>query len=320
LKQAREASERRGVLKESAKDNAAAADWLENYGFTSEQKADIEEMTARFRQGIPWLDSPRQEARLVAARAGFPRSKAGKYQDNPLARLIYFACQEQPKFDYSAVTKAAENLIVSSRTAALDSLSPDIRNAPPGTLPFYLLEFSKCLDQGEPFQPKEPAEFFEAIAIRLRYLETFKPADSDFAIQALQEAFVGLMGSKYDWSKERLPTKGEVRAIAKRLLERKNITAKSGWTEHLRKAGLDWLPAGRAGRRPTKTEVDKVAAEKKSALTKITKFVNKVCGGDWGSLNATLGKAFGKNAAMEAEQERLEQYTKPPSLDEKDVK
>jgi hypothetical protein len=127
------------------------------------------------------------------------------------------------------------------------------------------------------------------------------------------------MGSKYDWSKERLPTKGEVRAMAKRLLKRQKKAVKSGWTEHLRKAGLDWLPEGRAGR-PTKTEVDKVGAAKKSALTKITKFVNKVCGGDWGSIDATLGKAFGKNAAMEAEQERLERYIKPPSLDEKDVK
>jgi hypothetical protein len=290
---------------------------FERQAFTPEAIKDFKEAANRLRKQLPWLDAPRQEARFVAVRVGFPRSKLGKYQNDLLARAIMSASKSTLD-PFGSIVKAAEKALAgpAELSRGLKEIQVDGALPPPGTMAFYLAEWVQCLYYGEAFNPTTRAEFFQAIAERLSYLDRFKPNAGDFAVEELQGSFVGLMSSKrYGWKENKYPAKGEVIAMAESFLERKNIAVKSGWTEHLRKADLVWLPEGRAGR-PTKTEVDKVGAAKKAALAKITKLVN-ACGGDWSSINAKLGKAFGKNAAMDAEGERLEQYTKPPSLDEK---
>jgi hypothetical protein len=128
-------------------------------------------------------------------------------------------------------------------------------------------------------------------------------------VEALQNAFVGLMQSKYGWGKKGLPTLGEVSGMAKVLLEKEERPVrKSGWTELLKTAGLGWLPKGAAGR-PSKREVDKNVKAKQEFLSKQTQFVNEELGGDWSRLNEKAAYVFGgEQLVIDAEMERLKQY------------
>jgi hypothetical protein len=62
--------------------------------FTQKQIKALRVAADSLRKGFPWLLTPlREEARIVAFRAGFPRSKAGARQDDELLRVIYFTKQ-----------------------------------------------------------------------------------------------------------------------------------------------------------------------------------------------------------------------------------
>jgi len=152
-------------------------------------------------------------------------------------------------------------------------------------------------------------DFFRDVAKRLKFLETYKPTTGDFAVEALQDAFVGLMQNEYDWGKKGFPTKGKVIGMAKELLGRQKLSRETGWTDLLRKARLDWLEEGPAGR-PSKDEVDENLKAKREFLSKQTKYVNSL-GGDWQSMLEKANYVFGgKKLYQQEEIERLEEYEK----------
>jgi hypothetical protein len=214
----------------------------------------------------------------------FPRSIAGKYQNDPLMGSILRAKGE------GSINELSATRIISAISGRWDSSYPT--------------PMRDYLDTRWP----RAIDFFQAVIERLRYLETREPTAGDYAVEAIQDAFVGLMYGKYDWGKKGNPTKGEVTKMAKAILKRQGKSKKSGWTELLRTADLDWLPEGAAGR-PSSLEVDQNLKAKQEFLSKQTQYVNDVLGGDWSLLNHKAGHVFGgKHLAQQHETERLEQY------------
>jgi len=137
----------------------------------------------------------------------------------------------------------------------------------------------KCIYPPEINHPQTASEFFQAIADRLRHLETYRPTAGDFAVQALQEVFVGLMNGPYQWGKKGLPTKGQVTQFAKEYLKLSGRNVRKGtWTDLLKEAGLNWLPPGKAGR-PSKQKVNENIKTKKVFLSKQPKYVQEILGG-----------------------------------------
>jgi hypothetical protein len=112
---------------------------------------------------------------------------------------------------------------------------------------------------------------FKEFAERLEYLETARTSTSgDFAVDALQDAFMGLTSGQCHWGKKGFPTKGEVTQMAKAsLAESGNKVRKSGWTKLLQKARLGWLPEGEAGR-PSKADMDENAKASREIRAIIT--------------------------------------------------
>jgi hypothetical protein len=273
---------------------AAAQDW-ERENFTPEQIEVLHEAADTLTKGMPWLLAPCRDARIVAVRACFPRSVFGKRQDDLVLRAIFAV-----KFDatsgklvaknpgFHEILKAALRCYTSPKNQRAIS---QLEGAPIGSLPWLAFELYKCADYGDLFAPKTDAEFFSRIAVDLNYLDNQKPTLGDFAVEALQNAFVGLMQSKYDWGKKGLPTKGDVIAMAKEHLARSRKSKKSGWTKMLKDAGLTWLPEGRAGR-PSKREVDENVKAKQEFLSKQTQYVNETLDGDWSRLNERAGHVF----------------------------
>jgi hypothetical protein len=280
-------------------------DW-ERY-FTPEEIAAIKEMERTLREGFPWFDA-KPEARRVAYLATFPRSISGKLQNDMLARVLEFARRDLPVSGTARIeiTKRASIVLTPPDPSLYDELED-----PAVEIPFarMVAEFSRLVRLSEVAQPKTHDEFFKAVADRLQRLKTYQPTLEDFAVEALQNAFVGLMQSKYGWGKKGLlPTKGEVTEMAKEILARQQKEKKSGWTELLRDAGLDFLPKGRAGR-PQKRQVDENLRAKQDALSIITRLVNTVHRGDWVRFRDILKSAFGgKELFAQQEIERIEEY------------
>jgi hypothetical protein len=272
-----------------------ADDW-KRY-FAPEQSKAIEEAEEQFRVTFPWLEAP-EEVRRVVFRASFPRSISGKYQDDTLARVLAFAPRDIP---------LTERRVEITRRANGEFTPPDIslaKGIPLGRRLALLCGLSRF---GEADSPRTDSEFFASIVTRLKYLGTHRPLQSDFAIQALQEAFIGLMQTKYDWGKKDFPTKGKVTEMAKAHLEKTGRSIKSGWTKMLKEAGLGWLPQGAAGQ-PKRQEVDDNLKAKKEFLSKLTKYVNEQLQGNWVVMLWEAKHVFGgKPLYLQEEQSRLKE-------------
>jgi hypothetical protein len=271
--------------------------------FSPEQSKVLEEATELLRAGLPWLEAPEKVHRVVF-RASFPRSVCGKYQDDNLARVLAFANRDTPLTEPQLVeiTRRAFSVLsppdISRRE---ESLAKEIPLAP------IVAALHRLGREGVADAPRTYSEFFANVATRLEHLETYRPLASDFAIQALQEAFVGLMERKYDWGKKRFPTKGEVTEMTKAQLERAGNSIKSGWTKMLKEAGLEWLQPGAAGQ-PKKREVDDNLKAKKVFLDKLTKYVNEQLQGNWVAMLWEAKPVFGgKPLYRQEEQNRLKE-------------
>jgi hypothetical protein len=289
---------------------------LEEQTYTPHQIVVIRDMETDLKKDFGWIYAESEKVREVAIAAGFGRSLSGSRQKDWLLRRIYCA-QEQHKDDPNLVrTKIFE--------AAKDHFSPsreefsELEQFPAGHFFDMVKRLGGFLDRhGE--SPNH-IEFFKAIADRLKYIRDFKPAQRDFAIEAVQEAFVGLMETKYAWGTEGLPTKGEVISMAKAGLKQNQQTVpKGGWTKMLKDGGLDFLPEGKAGR-PSKAQVDENLKAKQQVLSTITKLVNEGHGGDWHlMLLRVQSSSGGKKAALQNEQERLDaQYRSSKPIEEED--
>jgi len=217
----------------------------------------------------------------VAFLCNFPRSVVGEYQDDPLMMSILRAKAE------GSINELSAARIIEAISVRWDS---SYRNP--------------MRDYIETRWPRA-IDFFQAVIERLRHLETYQPAAGDFAIEALQDAFAGLMYDKYAWGKTGLPTKGEVREMAKSLLERQNRVIKSGWTKLLQTSGLGWLPEGAAGR-PSKADMDENEKASREAHAILTQAIQDVHNGDAirvrDALRAYLG---GKTEYQRSERDRL---------------
>jgi hypothetical protein len=276
-------------------------DWKRH--FSPEQSKVIEEAAEQLHSGLPWLEAS-EKVRRIVFRASFPRSISGKYQDDNLARVLAFAKKGTPLTESQLVEitrRAFSVLSAPDISRHEESLAKEIPLAPI-VAAFYRLGRESVADA-----PRTYSEFFANVATRLKHLETYRPLASDFAIQALQEAFVGLMEHKYDWGKKRFPTKGEVIEMAKAQLERTGSSIKSGWTKMLKEAGLEWLQPGAAGQ-PKKREVDENLKAKKVFLDKLTKYVNDQLQGNWVAMLWEVGHVFGgKPLYRQEEQSRLKE-------------
>jgi hypothetical protein len=282
--------------------------------FTPEETKVLREMTGAMKKGFPWIDA-KPEARLVAYCATFPRSIAGNRQDDQLLRKIYHTWQHYRHDVQLARLQIVE--MVSSQVALkedsnIEGLGGDEH---PGSLSSPASELAKLvselarLSRGQSFQPKTDAEFFSRIAEDLNYLDTYKPTAGDHAVEALQDAFVGLMKSKYAWGKKGLPTKGEVTAMAKARLEqlgKKFDFSKAYWSELLQMAGFgDWLPAGRAGR-PSRASLDENVKAEREYKSLCTQAIKDFHGGDIIRARDFLKAAFrSKSEYQRSEQERF---------------
>jgi hypothetical protein len=229
------------------------------------------------RKAAPWFGAaPR--IREVTKRAMFPRSIAGKYQADKLARCIFFSNDRR------------------SISVRLSSKPQPTKGIPTA------VEISGVVSREGKKYAGPLSKFLEEVAERLEHLENFKPTIGDYAVEALQNAFVGLMESKYEWGKKGLPTKVEVREMAKELLKRAGKEKRSGWTDLFRTAGLDFLPRGSAGRKPSRQEVDQNIKAKQEAISIVT----KLYAGDWVKFRDNIKPAVGgKKLYQQDEMERL---------------
>jgi hypothetical protein len=209
-----------------------------------------------------------------------PRSIAGKYQWDPMMTVILYTMAD--------LEKGIKNI---SFEEFITALSKSLEGAGhEGIISVY----------------------FKAFAERLRFLETPRtPTRGDFAVDAIQEAFMGLTSSKYHWGKKGFPTKGEVTQMAKAsLAEAGRKVRKSGWTELLREAHLDWLPKGDAGR-PSKADMDANAKAAREIRAIITQAEKEIFNGDSIRFRDNLRTAFGaKTEYQRSEQDRLNSLPK----------
>ena len=277
-----------------------------------EEREALAQTVEGLKKDLPWVLSSDERIRVVCVRAKFPRSKTGKCQDDLLLRRIYSAISQLE--GNLSLRERADKIVELVTTAPYNPIELKISDKLPRDGDWRLIRefvqfvdsWCKCLSLHETVQPKTLVELFGHITERLNYLENFKPTIGDFAVEALQQAFIGLMKSKYDWSG--LPTKGDVIAMAKELLERERkpgSKSSRGWSKPIKDAGLDFLPPGKAGR-PPKEEVDKNLKAKQEVLSELTKYVHKVMGGDWSVLLDKLKPSFGgKKLFQNSEGERL---------------
>jgi hypothetical protein len=127
------------------------------------------------------------------------------------------------------------------------------------------------------------------------------------------------MEGKYEWEKKGLPTPGEVERMAEADLERQGKSWKGKWAKLRRIAGLGFLKPGKAGRRPSKQEVDKNIKDKQEFLSKQTKFVNDVYGGNWRPMLEKFNPVFGgKKQVQQDEAEHLKEASVQPRFPEED--
>jgi hypothetical protein len=217
-----------------------------------------------------------------------PRSIAGKYHRDPLMHVILYT-QAELKEEGKKIS------FVSFISAFL------------------------AIVEGDADEDKDRLSVaFKSFAERLEYLETPRtPTAGDFAVDALQDAFMGLTKSQHQWGKKGFPSKGEVTQMAKASLagSGRNVR-KAGWTALLREAGLDWLPKGDAGR-PSKANLDanaKAAREIRAIITEAEKSIYK---GDSIRFRDNLRSALGgKTEYQRSEQDRLSSPPENESHDE----
>jgi hypothetical protein len=250
--------------------------------------------TDLIKKEFPWCDAP-PEARKVALLADFPRSIAGKHQDDYLSWAICRAVRDNPDSDNLTVeiVKVASG-IWKRDPEAYQALDIDSSTHSQGYLDVLArIRETHGLLKGR--VPETFSDFFDQLAERLRYFETNKAAAGDFAIEALQDAFVWLMQNKKSWGKKGLPTKRLVKAMAQTLLKqdkRRSDFSKAYWSDLFKTAQLDWLPQGVAGR-PSKRELDETQKAKQEALTAITQQVNARYDGSWQRFRDALKPASG---------------------------
>jgi hypothetical protein len=231
--------------------------------------------------------------------------------------VIYVIRQRCPEVNIAA------REVIDIVTAPCAALIADewIKHAPEGSFFWVVGLLGRYLGPDGSFQPKTGSEFFGAITEVFRHLESYKATPGDYAIQALQNAFVGLMQNNYAWGKGGLPTKSEVTTMAKKFLEKEQKPApKGGWTKLRSDARLGFLPSKRAGRPPSERKVDEILKAKQEALSNTTKLVNEQWGGDWQRLNDIIKIARGgKKSALQSELDRLnEQYGQPQLPNDED--
>jgi hypothetical protein len=291
---------------------------FEGQAYSPRQIAVLREAESELMEFFGWIYAESEKVRDVAIAAGFPRSLAGSRQNDWLLRWIYCAQEhhkDDPNLSCTKIFEAARDYF--SPTSSREGCS-ELNQFPHGHFFDATERLHDFLDRRSP-SPRSTIGFFKAIADCVEYIEGFRPALRDYAIEALQSAFVGLLQSKYAWGREGLPTKGEVTAIAKEHLsgDGQNVP-KSGWTGMLKDGGLDFLPAGKAGR-PTKQQVDENLKAKQEAISRITQMVNGCLNGDWKPLCSRLSASSGKKAVLQSEQERLDsQRWDPQTADKQD--
>jgi hypothetical protein len=284
---------------------------LQEKSADSEYSNIIQEATERFRRPRPWLEAEPEDARRAAWCAIFPRSKFGKRQDDQLLRVIAVVKRDGPltSAGFTEIARAVVDQVLVYQQTEVE-LKNMVSEMVSGTerseylrllTRYWELRYRPQIDY-----PKSYSALYQAIADGLKYLETYRPTQSDFAIQALQEAFIGLMQSKYDWTKNGLPTMSEVTEMAKAQLERVGRST-TGWPKKRRLAGLGWLPRGHAGR-PKKRELDANLKAKQEALSIISQQVDF----DWTQVRDRLKAASGGKKLYErAEIERLKKNGEP---------
>jgi len=279
----------------------------ERIALTPEKEEALRGAEDALRKDFPWFDAQPEEARRVAMRATFPRSVAGPKQDDQLLRRIYvikqYGCEDAELVRLAIVETT--NCIVAPRDPKEEELLTEElgKDEPSGSayrlvdeLGKMVSELHKLSDLGTPFQPKNDYEFFSLIAQDLKHLDTYKPRAGDYAVEALQKAFVGLMQSKYHWGKKGLPPKGDVRAMAEARLKehgRRSDFSKAYWSELLQRAGFgDWLPAGHAGR-PSKAALDENIKAERKCMALVNQELRKTHGTDWSATWDILRAARG---------------------------
>jgi hypothetical protein len=217
----------------------------------------------------------------VAIRSLFPRSIVGKYQDDPIMRSILMAARGRPFSELSQVD------IMAMISRLMDP-----------TIGFVRRYF-------EAFSPRA-SEFFQLAAERLRHLETYRPTAGDFAVEALQNAFVGFRQNGAT------TTRGKVIEIAKARLKQsggKSDFSKAYWSELLQTAGFgDWLPEGRPGR-PSKASLDENVRAEREYKSLCTQAIKDFHGGDPRRARDSLKAAFGNRSEYHrSEEERLREH------------
>lgn len=257
------------------------------------------------------LEAVPEEALAVAFAAYFPRSITGKRQDDRLLRALAWVKRDGPLSEDALIeiTGSASEVLTNPELSWPEELEQPILS-----LCQSLTNFLKCTRLSNLDRPKTQSEFFCAVGERLKYLENFKPTAGDFAVEELQNAFVGLLHS-HCWGKNGLPTRAEVTDLAKERLKRrgkKSDFPKVYWSKLRRKAGFgDWLPAGRAGR-PSKAELDRNVKAEQECKAMFAQFMNH--SGDWIVLRDRLRAALGSKSEFErSEKERLHCASNPDS-------
>jgi hypothetical protein len=276
------------------REDFATDDWEEalEKEFGPGAMAAIGEATEGVKKAYPWLCATPEEARRVALSALYPRSHLGARQNDSLVRVIYVVRQRCPE------TKIAVREVSEIVTAPCPALAADelIKHAPEGSFFWVAGSLGRYLCcRTDHFNQMSESELCFALAEGFRYLENYKPRPRDYAIEALQDAFVGLMRSKYDWGKKGVPVRGEIIQMARSRLQdqgKKADFSKSSWSLFLKEAFvvppfqgkrgrlprscealLAWLPKGQAGR-PSNANLDenvKAVREYKSLCTQAIK-------------------------------------------------
>jgi hypothetical protein len=271
--------------------------------FNSDDPAIMQAQTENLKQKCPWLCATPEQARCVATCAIYPRSRLGSKQSDWLLRVIYLVRDRYPGDINGAAREIVEIL-----TAPRISL-PDEKYTSEGSFFWLIYRFSKSLGlDGSSFQPKTGSELFGAIADGLLYLEDYKPTARDYAIEALQGSFVGLMQSNYLWGKKGTPSKGEVTEMAKvRFQDRELKTdfAKSSWSDLLKAAQLYWLEPREAGR-PSKASLDENVKAEREYLSICAQAIRVCHGGDPKRARDAAKAAWGNKAEYRrSEEDRL---------------
>jgi hypothetical protein len=265
----------------------------------------IREASEDLKKAYPWLCATREEARSVALSAAYPRSHLGARQNDWLVRVIYVIRQRCP--DTNIVAREVIE-IVTAPYPPLSAADELIKCTPEGSFFWLAGLLGRYLAPDGSFQPKTGSELFGAIAEGYRHLESYKPKPRDYAIEALQDAFVGLMRSKYAWGKKGVPVIGETIEMAKSRLQdqgKKADFSKSSWSLFLPEALLAWLQRGQAGR-PSKASLDESLKAVREYKSLCTQAMNEVYGGDAKRARDALRAAFGSRAEYHrSEKDRL---------------